>query len=181
MRLRTTALATAATLLTLLALSTPGALASEANTIIERCVHGQSLSGFSQNGYREALKEMPTSGLQYSPCEGQIRRAELAAAGGGSGGASGAGGGGLGGATSSTPIPLTAAEQQQVLSAHKHGSTPVLVGSRPVEPGVVHADVASAASALPSSLLAVLAVLLGGTLLFVLGETLKRARARRHR
>lgn len=177
MGLRKTALATAATLL---ALGASPALASEANTIIEHCAKGQSLSGFSQNGYREALKEMPTAGLQYSPCEGQIRRAELAATGGGSGGGGG-GPGELGGATSNTPIPLTPAERQQVLSAHKHGSTPVLVGGKPIVPGVVHADIASTASTLPTSLLTLLAVLLGGTLLFVLGEAFKRGRARRHR
>lgn len=176
MRLQKIALAAAVTLLTLI----PPALASEGSTIIEHCAQGRSLGGFSQNGYREALKQLATGTIEYSPCATLIRKAELAAT---LGGASGAGnnGGELAGATSNTPIPLTPAEQQAVLSAHKHGSTPVLVDGKTIKPGVVHANLASTASTLPTSLLAVLAMAIGGTLLFALGETLKRARARRHR
>jgi hypothetical protein len=173
MRLRTTALATAATLLTL---SASPALASEGSAIIEHCTKGQSLSGFSENGYREALKQMPTVGLEYSPCEEQIRRAELAAAGGG-----GAGVGAAAGATPGGPLPLTPSEQHEVLSAQHHAPAPVLLGKTPVEPGVVHADIASAASALPPSLLAVLALLLAGCLLFSTAKGIERVRARRHR
>ncbi|MGN6373498.1 MAG: hypothetical protein ACTHM1_11015 [Solirubrobacteraceae bacterium] len=175
MRLRTSALAAAV----LLALSASSALASEGSTIIEHCAKGQSLSGFSENGYREALKDMPTVGLEYSPCEQQVRRAELAAAGGGGAGSGAAGG--AAGVASSVPLPLTPSEQHEVLSAQHRPPAPVLLGKTPVEPGVMHADVASAASTLPTSLLTVLALLLGGAALFVLGETLKRVRARRHR
>lgn len=177
MRLGTIAASALATLLTLGA--TP-ALGSEANTIIEHCAKAQSLSGFSQKGYREALKEMPTVGSEYSDCTELIRQAELAATRGGGGLGTGPGLG-QSAAISNAPIPLTPAEQQEVLRAHRHGSVPVLVGSKPVEPGVVHASVASTASALPTSLLTVLGLLLGATLLFVGGETLKRVRAGRDR
>lgn len=165
---------------TLVGLEAAPARASEASTIIERCTHHQSLSGFSENGYRQALKQMPTGTSEYSDCTEVIRRAELAAS-SGSGG-SGAGGSGLGsGAASNVALPLTSSEQREVLSAHRHGATPVLVGKIPIRPGVVHADVASTASRLPPSLLTVLALLLAGALLFATTETFKRLRARRHR
>lgn len=178
MRLGTIAAAAAAALMTLGA--TP-ASASEASTIIERCAKAQSLGGFSQKGYREALKQMPTVGSEYSDCPTLIREAELAAT---AGGGSGAGIGGAGestGAISNTPIPLTPVEQQEVLRAHRNGSTPVLVGAKPLVPGVVHASVASTASTLPASLLTMLGVLLGAGVLLAAGETLKRVRAGRNR
>lgn len=176
MRFGTIAVAAVATLLTL---GANPALGSEASTIIKRCAEAQSLSGFSQKGYREALKQMPTVASEYSDCPTLIRKAELAAAGGGIGG-----GGGLGesaGVTSNAPIPLTPAEQQEVLRAHRHGSAPVLVGAKPLKPGVVHADLASTTSTLPSSLLTVLGLLIGAGLLFGAGETVKRVRAGRNR
>lgn len=175
MRLGTIAVTAAATLMTLGA--TP-ALGSEASTIIERCANAQPLSGFSQKGYREALKQMPTVASEYSDCPTLIRKAELAAAGGGGLGVSGLGE--SAGVTSNAPIPLTPAEQQEVLRAHRHGAAPVLVGSKPLKPGVVQANVASTASVLPTSLLTVLALLLGGSLLFAVGKMLGRVRAARN-
>lgn len=180
MRLGTIAAVAVAALMTLGA--TP-ASASEASTIIEHCAKAQSLAGFSQKGYREALKQMPTVGSEYSDCPTLIREAELAATAGGAGG-SGAGIGGAGestGVISNTPIPLTPVEQQEVLRAHRNGSTPVLVGAKPLVPGVVHASVASTASTLPTSLLTMLGVLLGAGVLLAAGETLKRVRAGRNR
>ena len=47
--------------------------------IVLRCTHGQSLSGFSQSAYRQALKELSADSLEYSPCGQQIRQAQLAA------------------------------------------------------------------------------------------------------
>jgi hypothetical protein len=66
-----------------------------------------------------------------------------------------------------------------VQSAHHNGSAPVQVGSEPVRPGVVHVDVASAVSTLPSSLLAVLAFMVAGAVVLAIGEVRKRVRARR--
>jgi hypothetical protein len=149
------------------------ASANEAQTILEKCGHGEPFSGYSQKAYREALKQMATTGSQYSECESLIRKAEEAAAGGGTG------------ATAGTPsanvaLPLTPAEQHAVQSAHRNGSAPVQVGGEPVRPGVVHADIASAVSTLPDSLLAVLALMAAGALVLAIEEVRKRVRSRRH-
>jgi hypothetical protein len=152
--------------MTALALLVPAAPAGAdvGASIIERCTHGQSLSGFSQQAYRQALAEMPAEVNEYSECAAQIRKAELAGA---SGAGAARGGGGPSGATANV-APPTAAEQQTLQAAHSAaGAAPVNVGGQAVVPGVVHADVASAVSALPTPLLAVLALLLigGGVLL----------------
>jgi hypothetical protein len=120
-------------------------------TIINRCTHGQSLGGFSQRAYRQALQELPTEVEEYSDCANLIRRAELAAAGKGTGGESGA---------AVTPIPVTPAERNSLNRASKLGSAPVRVGGEIVRPGVIHAGIASALNSLPSPLLAILAFLL---------------------
>jgi hypothetical protein len=120
--------------------------------IIERCTHGQSLSGFSQQAYRRALQELPTEVEEYSDCANLIRRAQLAAA-GGRGGPGGGGGAGV-------ATPLSSSERQALKRVPKTGAEPLHVGSQLVRPGVIHADVASAFSSLPDPLLAVLAFLL---------------------
>jgi len=120
--------------------------------IIERCTHGESLGGFSQQAYRRALAELPTEVEEYSDCANLIRRAQLAAAGG-----QGPGGGGLGGAVAT---PLTGTERRALGKIKKTGAKPQRVGGKLVRPGVVHASVASAFSSLPDPLLAVLAFLL---------------------
>jgi hypothetical protein len=141
------ALALALSLLVLLATA---ASADTGAKIIERCTHGQSLSGFSQKDYRRALAELPTEVEEYSDCGNLIRRAQLAAAGGGSGG------GGSG-----PPITrLTPEEKIAVARAPKAGAEPFKVGKDLVSPGVVHASVSSALSSLPDPLLAMLAFLL---------------------
>jgi hypothetical protein len=156
-----------------LALAAP-AEAGEASKIVERCAHGESLAGFSQNGYREALKHLPTEVVEYSDCANQIRKAELAAAGGGGGEAGGGG-------SSNVALPLTPSERQAVSRAHRHGAAPVKLDGHTIEPGVVHANVASVTSTLPSSLLAILALLLAGALTLAGTEAYKRVRASRHR
>jgi hypothetical protein len=155
-------------------LSSPSpASADLGSTIISRCTHGQSLSGFSQQAYNRALQELPTEVEEYSDCANLIRRAQLAAA-GGHGGSSG------GSSVSAAPIPFTPAERAVL----KHtlttvGSAPVRVGGRLVHPGVVRVDVASAVSSLPTPLLALLAFLLACGLLLA-GNAL-RNRVRAHR
>jgi hypothetical protein len=148
------------------------ALASQAQTILEKCGHGEPFSGYSQNAYREALKQMPTGVSEYSECANLIRKAELAAAGGGAGPATG-------GPSFSVALPLTPSERRAVQSAHRNGSAPVQVGSEPVRPGVVQANIASAVNTLPHSLFAVLAFMLAGALVLAVGEVRKRVRARR--
>ena len=147
-------LALPAVLLMFLSL-TPAAVADKGATIIERCTHGKSLSGFSQKDYRRALQELPTEVEEYSPCANLIRRAQLAAAGGGSGGSSGGGGGSTGPAT-----PLSPSEASAIKGLSKTGSAPQRIGGELVHPGVLHTNVSSAISSLPGPLLAVLAFIL---------------------
>ena len=165
----------AGTLILLIAASP--ARASEATKIIERCTHGESLRGFKQSAYRQALEHMPTIVAEYNdPCVNMIRNAELAAAGGGGGGAQAGAG-----AAPNTPIPLTPAEGKAVESAHRNGATSVPVGGgMPIRPGVVHADIASAVNKLPHSLFAVLAFLIACALVLLGGEARKRVHARRN-
>ena len=136
-------------------------------TIIERCTHHQSLSGFSQQDYSKALQELPTEVEEYSDCGSLIRRAQLASASGGSGSA---------GATVATP--LTPAERSTLSRALK-APTPVQVGGQVVSPGVVNANIASALSSLPDPLLALLAFLLACALVLAGGAIRDRVRARR--
>lgn len=171
-------------LLAALTLALWGSLAAQAGAdvgsqIIERCTHNQSLSGFSQQDYRRALKEMPTEVSEYSDCGELIRKAELAAAGGGGGSA---GGGGAGaGVSPSSPIAKTAAEQHSLEVAHHSGGAPVAVGPHVIRPGVVHADIASVFNSLPASLLAALAILLAGILTIAGGAIRKRILDARNR
>jgi hypothetical protein len=160
----------AATVLVFLAL-VASASADTGTKIINRCTHGQSLSGFSQQDYRRALQELPTEVEEYSDCANLIRRAQLAAA--GKGGGSG-GGGPTAGAT-----PLTPSERTALKHVTSAGAVPQRVGDQLVRPGVVHTNVASALSSLPDSLLAILVFLLA--CLFALGGRVIRKGVRAHR
>ena len=153
----------------LLSIASP-ASADVGATIINRCTHKQSLSGFSQKAYRQALAEMPTEVEEYSDCFNLIRRAQLAAAGRG---------GSAGEASLATPIPVNAAERRALNRAPKLGAPPVQVGNYVVRPGVIHASIASALSSLPTPLLAILAFMLACALL-VVGRAL-RSRVHAHR
>jgi hypothetical protein len=146
------------------------ASASEVSTIIERCASEQPLNGFSEKALREALKKLSTFLQEYSGCPELISKAELAAA---TGQVSGTG------ASSKLPLPLSPTEQHEVSRARRVGAAPLTVGNARVTPGVVHADIASATSKLPTSLQAVLALLLAGGLATAIGETLRRVRVRR--
>jgi uncharacterized membrane protein YgcG len=58
--------------------SSPSARADVGATIIERCTHGQSLAGFSQQDYQRALEELPTAVAEYTDCGNLIRQAQQA-------------------------------------------------------------------------------------------------------
>jgi hypothetical protein len=135
--------------LLLLIFTVASARADVGTTIINRCTHGQSLSGFSQQDYRRALQELPTEVEEYSDCANLIRRAQLAAAGSAGGGAPAA-----------VATPLTPAVRSALGRLPKTGPPPLRVGNEIVHPGVVHANIASALSSLPDPLLALLAFLL---------------------
>jgi hypothetical protein len=138
-------------------------------TIINRCVKGQPLGGFSQGDYNRALKELNSEQEEYSDCSSLIRQAELAAASGGSGGGS------------ALPVAVvpTPAEQRSIARAAHAGAAPVQVGSQQINPGVVHVNIASALSSLPTPLLATVAFLTACLLVVAGGALRNRIRARR--
>jgi hypothetical protein len=148
------ALLLSAMLAATMSIATP-ARADVGEEIIRRCTHAQSLRGFSQAAYRQALKELSAGTEEYSNCAQLIRQAQLAAAGSGRGGNSGAG---TATPTASSTAP-TPSEQRAIAHAPKAGSVPLQVGAQTIHPGVVHADIASAFSSLPTSLLAIVAFL----------------------
>jgi hypothetical protein len=146
----------------LVALASSGATAQAniAEKIIDRCTHGESLSGFSQKAYSEALKELSAGTEEYSNCAQLIRQAQLAAAGRGGGAGGGAG-------TPAGAVTPTPSEQKAIAHAHTAGSAPLQVGSETIHPGVVPVNIASALSSLPTPLLATVAFLLVCLLLAV--------------
>jgi hypothetical protein len=149
----------------------PAARADVGETIIQRCTHGQSLSGFSQSAYSKALKELSADAEEYTNCSNLIRQAQLAAA--------GRGGSGLTGLESVAPVATTPAEQRSIASAAQAGAAPVRLQGGVVKPGVVHADIASAFSSLPSPLLAMLAFLAACLALVAGGAVRNRLRGNR--
>ena len=146
----------------------PSAMADIGETIIQRCTHGQSLAGFSQSAYNQALKELSADAEEYTDCAALIRQAQLAAAGGGGGGAA-------------VPVPIAAtpAEQRAIARAAGAGAVPIRVGGQLIHPGVVHANIASALSSLPTPLLALTAFLLACLTAVGGGALRNRIRARR--
>jgi hypothetical protein len=159
----------------MLAIAQP-ASADVGEKIILRCTHGESLSGFSQSEYRQALKDLSADSEEYSGCSLEIREAELAAASGSHGGSGGGGGGGQ----SAAPVAVAATpeEQRAITHAEHGGSEPVNLSGGVIHPGVVHVDVASAFSSLPTPLLVTLAFLLACLLAVFGGALRKRVRAR---
>lgn len=165
-----------ALVLPIAALALAAAAPAQANVgekIIRRCTNNESLSGFSQAAYKQALEELSAGTEEYSNCAQLIRQAQLAAA---TGHGAPAGGPAAPNAQALTPTP---AEQTAISKAPNAGSAPVEVGGQTIHPGVVHADIASALSTLPTPLLATVAFLLVGLLLAAGAGIRNRLRARR--
>jgi hypothetical protein len=177
--LSTRVLALPAALLVTLGAASPAA-ASGATKILEACGEGRVPSGYSQQAYNQALKQMPPYLSEYSDCADLIHKAQLASARTGSGGGPG-GPGEAGGSGSAAPVAAPSPAEQHTLESVPHsGSTAVRVGGEAIHPGVVHANIASAFSTLPTPLFALLAFLLTCALL-ILGATIRNhVRARRH-
>jgi hypothetical protein len=154
-----------------LALAGP-ASANVGEEIIIRCGHVESLSGFSQSAYDQALKELEADAEEYSPCAAQIHAAQRAAAAGAAGAA------GAPGAQSANPVAIAPSPSQRraITHAEHAGAEPVKLGGRTLHPGVVHVDVASALSSLPTPLLVVMAFLLACALALAGGKLAKRVR-----
>ncbi len=149
----------------LLALATAApAVAGSTKKILETCSEGKIPRGYSQQAYDQALHRMPPELSEYSDCSDLIHKAQLGAATGGGGGAGGSGA--LGAAATAPPSPI---EQHALERATHHGNGAVSVGGEPIHPGVVHVDIASALSALPTPLLSLL-VLLAACALWLLGR-----------
>jgi hypothetical protein len=167
-----------ALLAVLLAIAAP-ARADVGEKIIIKCTHAESLSGFTQKDYEKALKELETSSEEYTGCANLIHRAQLAAAGsrgGSTGGGGGGGGGSTGGGIATATTPATPTERKALSRAAQSGSAPLQVGNQIIHPGVVHADIASAFSSLPNSLLAILAFLFACALALAGGVLRNRVR-----
>jgi hypothetical protein len=167
------AFALAATLSALLAVSA-SASSREVTKITEECAAGTLPSGFSQQAYTQATKELEPYLAEYSDCPDLIRKAQLTGAAHG-----GAGGGGAGGegATSTAAVAPATPTEQHALESIPHAAAPsVAVGDQVVHPGVVHVDLASAFSTLPTPLLALLSFLLACALLLAGRAVLQRAR-----
>jgi hypothetical protein len=152
------------------------ASANVGETIIERCTHGESLRGFSQSAYTQALKELSADTEEYSDCSSLIRQAQRAAA---SGPGGGGGPGASGGVANPTAVATSPAERQAITHAASVRAAPVQLGGESIVPGVVHANVSSALSSLPTPLLATLAVLLACVLVLLGGVLRKRVRVHR--
>jgi len=148
----------------------PAARADIGETIIQRCTNGKPLGGFSQSDYRKALKELSADTEEYTNCAQLIRQAQLASAGGRGGGQT---------AVEASALPATPVEKQAVRRAASAGSAPVSVGGQLIKPGVVHANISSAFSSLPASLLALLAFLVACLVALGGGSIRNRFRGRR--
>jgi hypothetical protein len=160
----------------MLAFAAPSYAANAGEQVIQHCTHQQSLSGFSQSAYRQALKELEADLEEYSPnCASEISEAERAAAGGSRGDA------GSAAQSTAAPVAVTATPSQQRSITKATSSKPgaVKLGGGIIHPGVVHVGVASALSSLPTPLLATLAFLLACLLAVAGGALRKRVRADR--
>jgi hypothetical protein len=153
--------------------------ASSTRKILEACSEGKVPSGYSQQAYNQSLRQMPPELSEYSDCPSLIHKAQLAAAAGGSRGAGGVGGG-PGDSGSAAVAPPTPAEQHALENITHHEAAPVKVGGEVVNPGVVHVDIASALSTLPTPVLVLLAFLLACALLIFGRMVGTRIRAGRH-
>jgi hypothetical protein len=142
----------------LLLSASPAAQADVGQKIIRLCAQGKSLAGYPPSDYAKALKEISATTEEYSECGQLIRAAQQAAASGKGGGSSSDGGS----AGSALPQAVTAtpAEQSSIAGAAKSGAAPVSLGGQVIHPGVVHADIASAFSTLPTPVLALLGFVL---------------------
>jgi hypothetical protein len=166
------ALAIAAALALTLAVAAPAG-ASEVTKILETCANGTVPTGYSQQEYSQAIKKMPAELAEYSDCPDLIHKAQLAGAAGSHGGPGSGSGGSAGGTGATAAVAPPTAVEQHTLEGIPHASAPpVHVNGEVIHPGVVHVDIASALSALPTPLLALLAFLLVCALL-VLGQTVR--------
>lgn len=157
-----------------LAFAAPSDAANAGERVILHCTHNESLSGFSQSAYRQALKDLESESdlEEYSGCASEIVEAERAAA----GGKRGAAGTAVQSTTAPVAVAATPSQQRSINKATSSRPEAVKLGGGVVHPGVVHVNVASALSSLPTPLLATLAFLLACLLAVAGGALRKRVR-----
>jgi hypothetical protein len=137
---------------------------SEVTKIYEDCGNSTVPTGYSQQAYSQAIKEMEPFLAEYTNCPDLIHKAQLAGAAGSHGAGSAGGSSEVGSAPVAPPTPT----EQHTLEGIPHASAPpVRVGGEVIHPGVVHVNLASAFNTLPTPLLALLAFLLACALLVV--------------
>ena len=147
--------------------------ASEVTKIYEACGNGTVPTGYSQQAYSQAIKEMEPFLAEYTTCPDLIHKAQLA-------GAAGSHGTGVSGGPSeagtTAVAPPTPTEQHTLESIPHASAPPVQVGGEVIHPGVVHVNLASAFNTLPTPLLALLAFLLACALLAIAWAVRRRVR-----
>jgi hypothetical protein len=153
----------AALALSLLVAAPAGASSSEVTKIYEACGNGTVPTGYSQQAYSQAIKEMEPFLAEYSACPDLIHKAQLA----GAAGPRSAGTSSPDEESTTAVAPPTPTEQHTLESIPHAGAPPVQVGGEVIHPGVVHVDLASAFNTLPTPLFALLAFLLACALLAV--------------
>ena len=79
------------------------------------------------------------------------------------------------------PLTPTASEQSAIAHATHAGPVPIRIGGSLVHPGVIHANIASAFSSLPTPLLAMVIFLIASLLLVAGGAVRNHIRVRRSR
>ncbi len=160
-------LALAAALALSLLVAVP-ASASEVTKIYEDCGIEKLPTGFSQQAYNQAMKQMPPELAEYDNCPDLIQKAQLARA-------TGSQGAGSPGAVASS-APPTPSEQRTLERIPHAGAPPVQVNGEVIHPGVVRVNLASAFNKLPTPLLALLAFLLACALSVIAWAVRKRVR-----
>jgi hypothetical protein len=163
-------LALATALALVLALAAPAG-ASEVTKIYEDCGSEKLPTGFSQQAYNQAIKQMPPELAEYDNCPDLIQKAQLARA-------TGSRGGGSQAAAAASSAPPTPSEQHTLERIPHASAPPVQVGGEVIHPGVVHVNLSSALNKLPAPLLALLAFLLACAVLATGLVLRNRVRAR---
>jgi hypothetical protein len=154
------------------------ASANQATKILEACAYGTMPTGYSQQAYNQALREMEPELAEYTDCPDLIHKAQLASTAGSRGGSGGPSGGSGEGGAGAAVAPPTADEQRTLEGAGRTSSPPVQLDGALIRPGVVHADIASAVNTLPAPLFALLAFLLASLLLLLARAARDRVRGR---
>ena len=153
-----------ACLLAMLVVAPAAQAQSTRSKILRECQEGRLTGDYSMRDIRDARNNIPDDVDQYSDCRDVLSRALAERAGGGEGGSGGAGGaaggfGGGGGAGGAPLTPSTEADQRALAEAAAKGGAPVDIDGKSIVPGAAGLAANAPRNALPSTLIAVLAML----------------------